>query len=130
MKYAVVKAGGRQYKVSEGDTIEIDLQKDAEANSQFTFSEVLLFVSDTQTIIGTPTIPNFSVVGKVFGAVKGEKIRVAKFKAKARSRRVIGYRHSLTRIVIETVGKETKGTKETQETRVVKTKTPRKKKQV
>ena len=126
MKYAVVKAGGRQYKVSEGDTIEIDLQKGAEANSQFTFSEVLLFVSDTQTIIGTPTIPNFSVVGKVFGAVKGEKIRVAKFKAKARSRRVIGYRHSLTRITIESIGEGKEKVKKV--TKIEKT--PRKKKQV
>jgi len=103
MEYAVIRTGGKQYRVKPGDILEVDrlsLEKDKTA----VFSDVLLWVSDAQTQIGTPTLANVSVHAKVLGDIKGEKIDVAKFKSKVRYRRVTGFRASLTRVQIETIG--------------------------
>lgn len=100
MKYAVIKSGGKQYRVCEGDIIEVDrlsFDKDQKAS----FSEVLLLVNDGQIKIGKPFLPDVKVTGKVLDQLKGKKIRVSKFKAKARYRRVMGFRPSLTRVQIE-----------------------------
>ena len=118
MKYAVITAGGKQYRVSEGDVIEID-RVASEAQSSFTFPEVLLFVDGDTQKIGTPFVSDVTVTGKVLDHTKGEKIRVSKFKAKAKYRRVTGFRASLTKVQIDAIGvkgekKETKkSTKET-----------------
>lgn len=99
MQYAVIKTGGKQYKVYEGETIEIDrlaLDKDG----QVSFSQVLLWVNEGQIKIGTPFLPDMKVTGKIIDHVKGKKIRVSKFKAKAKYRRVIGFRPFLTRVQI------------------------------
>lgn len=113
MKYAVVTSGGKQYKVSEGATIVVDRLPE-EANAAYTFPEVLLFVGD-EVKIGTPTLADVSVSGKILEHTKGEKIRVSKFKAKAKYRRVTGFRASLTKVQIESISakgekKETKKT--------------------
>ena len=105
MKYAVFKTGGKQYKVSEGDIIEID-KLPLEKNSQVEFDQILLCVSDGKIVIGEPFLKDIRVVGKVLDQVKGEKIRVAKFKAKARYRRVTGFRARLTSVQIEEIGEK------------------------
>lgn len=106
MKYAVIKTGGKQYKVTEGQVIEVErLQSGSEIVS---FSEVLLVVGDDSPQVGTPFISNVQVVGKVLSDTKGEKIRVAKYKAKVRYRRVTGHRQSLTRVMIESIGSSKK----------------------
>src|SRR5579871_5683038 len=106
MKYAVVKSGGKQYKVAEGDTILVD-HIQAEPESTYTFPEILLFVDD-EVKIGTPSLQDITVTGKVLEHTKGEKIRVSKFKAKAKYRRVTGFRASLTKIQIEHIAPKTK----------------------
>lgn len=103
MQYAVIKTGGKQYKVYEGETIEVDrlaLDKDGLVS----FSQVLLWVNDGQVLIGAPFIPDIKVTGKILDHIKGEKIRVSKFKAKARYRRVMGFRPFLTRVQITKIG--------------------------
>ncbi|MBI1982072.1 MAG: 50S ribosomal protein L21 [Candidatus Levybacteria bacterium] len=100
MKYAVIRSGGKQYRVCEGDTIEVD-KLSADKDKEILFSEVLLFVHDGQIKIGTPLVSNVKVKGKIINHLKGKKIRVAKFKAKAKYRRAMGFRPSLTRIQIE-----------------------------
>lgn len=67
------------------------------------FSEVLLLVNDGQIKIGTPHVSGANVTGKVLDHLKGKKIRVSKFKAKARYRRAMGFRPSLTRVQIEKI---------------------------
>lgn len=103
MKYAVVKTGGKQYKVSEGDIIDVDRLK-IEKNEKVVFDNVLLLVSDSSVEIGKPFLAGEKVEGKLLDNIKGEKIRVAKFKAKARFRRVTGFRASISRVQIEKVG--------------------------
>ena len=102
MKYAVIKTGGKQYKVSEGDVIEVDRLL-GEKDDKITFDEVLLVVSDASTKIGEPFIKGAKVEGKLIEQLKGDKVRVAKFKSKVRFRRVTGFRASLSKVLIEKI---------------------------
>ena len=102
MEYAVIRTGGKQYRVKTGDVIEVDkLQNPKDSN--VTFDDVLLSVSDGQVKIGTPVVVGVKVKAKVLDQVKGEKIRVAKFKSKVRYSRVMGFRPLLTRVQIEKI---------------------------
>ena len=104
MDYAVIKSGGRQFKVSLGDTIEIDRLSNLKPNDKIEFADVLLLVSDKNISLGRPTLKEGAkVTGTVVGHIRGEKIRVAKFKAKVRYRRVTGHRQALTRVKIEKI---------------------------
>ena len=102
MKYAIIKTGGKQYKVAEGDVIEVD--KLPEGDGKIVFEEVLLLVTDNGVKVGKPTISGEKVEGKILGNFKGTKIRVSKFKSKVRYRRVSGFRASLTKVQIEKIG--------------------------
>ncbi|MBI5465162.1 50S ribosomal protein L21 [Candidatus Gottesmanbacteria bacterium] len=101
--YAVIKIGGKQYKVFEGEILEIDkLQKNP--GEQIEFGEVLLVVKNGEVKIGQPTVPGTKVTAKILEQIKGKKIRIARFKAKVRYRRVKGFRPLLTRVKIEKIG--------------------------
>jgi len=99
MKYAVVKIGGTQYKVSEQETLKVDRLPQGEGN-EVEFPEVLLFVNEQEVKLGQPYISAMGVKALIEKHIKGEKIRVAKFKAKSRYRRVRGFRSLLTKIKI------------------------------
>lgn len=101
MKYAVIKTGGKQYRVSEGDIIEVDKLEVKE--DQVVFDNVLLLVTDDSVQIGKPFIIDAKVKGKLLEQKKGEKIRVAKFKSKVRYRRAAGFRAMLSKIQIEKI---------------------------
>jgi len=123
MNYAVIKTGGKQYKVSEGDVITVE-RVPVEEKESITFSDILLHIAGGKTTFGQPTISGFTVTGKVLEHVRGEKIRVAKYKAKVRYRRVTGHRQELSKIQIEAIG----GHKNAQKVEVEKTpevKTPK-----
>ena len=102
MKYAVVQTGGKQYKVSEGSVIEVD-KLPVEAGKEHVFSQVLLVADGENVQVGTPVLEGASVTAKVIEQKQGDKIRVAKFKAKARYRRVMGFRAQLTKLEIEKI---------------------------
>ncbi len=105
MKYAVLASGGKQYKVSEGTVVELEKLKVVEGE-QVTFDDVLLLVEDGIVTVGQPNVPGVSITAKVLGQVKAPKIRVAKFKAKAKYRKVHGHRQHLTKVEIESIGKK------------------------
>ncbi|MEX2013150.1 MAG: 50S ribosomal protein L21 [Candidatus Levyibacteriota bacterium] len=102
MEYAVIKTGGKQYRVSAGDVLEI-AKLPQDADSTITFEDVLLLVSDSAVKIGKPTLASVKVKAKLLEQKKGEKIDVYKFKAKARYRRKIGFRELLSKVVIEKI---------------------------
>jgi large subunit ribosomal protein L21 len=102
MNYAVIKTGGKQYKVSEGDVIEID--RIAGKDGKISFEEVLLLVNDSKVMVGKPFITGEKVEGKILEDFRGEKVRVSKFKSKVRYRRTTGFRAALTRVQIEKIG--------------------------
>jgi len=103
MQYAVVKIGGSQYKVKEGDEFEVD-SLPVEEGKEIEFSEVLLVVNDGEVQIGQPLVEKVKIKAKVLSHLKGEKVRVARFRAKSRSRKVRGFRATLTKIKIEKIG--------------------------
>ena len=102
MEYAVIRLGGKQYKVAKGDILEVD-RRVVEPNGQMVLDDILMYVSDGKVEIGNPKVTNVKVGVKILEHKKGEKIRVAKFKAKVRYRRVMGFRPSLTRLQIESI---------------------------
>ncbi len=105
MKYAILKTGGKQYKVSEGSVLEVD-KLNVEVGANHIFNDVLLYTDAgdaTNVEIGRPRLESVSVVAKVLEQKQGDKIRVAKFKAKARYRRVMGFRAQLTKLQVESI---------------------------
>jgi large subunit ribosomal protein L21 len=106
MEYAIIQSGGKQYKATVGRILEID-KINAESGNTHTFESVLLYVNDGDSKIGHPLLNDISVTGKILDQIKGEKIRVAKFKAKARYRRVQGHRQQLTRVQITGISTKT-----------------------
>ncbi len=118
MKYAVIKTGGKQYKVAEGDVITVE-RVATDVESTITFNEVLFVADEGKVSFGQPFLADVLVTGKVLENIRGEKIRIAKFKAKARYRRVTGHRQELSKIQIASIGagKSAKSTEKTPATK-------------
>lgn len=105
MKYAVIKTGGKQYKVSEGDVITVE-NLNTKTEEDINFMDVLLLASDSSLEIGAPFLSGIVVKGTILENLKGPKIKVVKYKAKARYRRVMGHRQTLSRVKINSIAKE------------------------
>lgn len=103
MKYAVIKTGGKQYKVEEGDVLEIDRLSKIK-DEKVVFEDVLLVVTDSGIKIGNPNVSGVKVEGKIIDNIRGEKIRVSKFKSKVRYRVTTGFRAELSQVQIEKIG--------------------------
>ncbi len=100
--YAVIVTGGKQYKVSEGDTLFVEKLTAAEGES-VTFDEVLA-VSDGSTLtVGEPKVAGASVTAKVLKQGKAKKIYVFKMKRKKNERSKKGHRQPYTKVVIEKI---------------------------
>jgi len=98
--YAIIATGGKQYRVSEGDTIYIE-KLDAKEDSEVSFPVLLLSGDEVRT--GTPEIEGASVTGKVIRHGRGQKIIVYKFKAKKNYRRKQGHRQPFTQVEITAI---------------------------
>jgi len=101
-KFAVVKIGSHQYKVAEGEKIEVD-KIEGEKGTALNLEEVLLVVDGEKVNIGQPQVKGAKVEAEIVDQKKGEKIRVAKYKAKTGYRRVKGFRSFLTKIKIKKI---------------------------
>lgn len=99
MKYAVIKANGKQFKVQEGDLIKLDKLK-GKPKDKLTFDEVLLVIDKEKATIGQPLVKNHKVSAVIVEQKKDKKIRVARFKAKSKYRKVTGHRSSITLVKI------------------------------
>lgn len=111
MNYAVIESGGKQYLVRSGDVLEVDLL-DRSNNESITFDKVLLHVEDKAVLVGKPYISDVAVDGTVIKEVKGDKIRVVRFRAKSRYRKTNGFRPIFTQVKIGEI-KKTETKKET-----------------
>lgn len=100
--YAVVRNGGHQYRVSEGETIKVQLLG-VEAGSSITLDEVLLISGESAVRVGTPLVEGATVKATVLGDEKGEKLTVFKYKPKKRYRIKTGHRQSYTRLRIDAI---------------------------
>ena len=98
--YAIIKTGGKQYKVSEGD--EIIIEK-LEENSAVTFEEVLAIFDGDSAKIGTPVVEGAKVTATVVKNGKGPKLRIFKYKHKTNYRRRQGHRQPFTKVKIDKI---------------------------
>ncbi len=101
MKYAVIAACGKQYKVSEGDVIKVEKLGVSEGET-VTFDKVLL-ISDGETIVGKPTVANASVTASVVCEGKDKKVIVYKYKRKTGYHKKNGHRQLFTKVKIEKI---------------------------
>lgn len=106
--YAIFKRGSRQYRVKEGDVIDMDLLADTNQGDKVEFGEVMFTSDGSKTEIGKPSISNFQVFGEVIGTVKGEKITTLKYKPSHTQSRKWGHRQQYTRVKITGFGKKGK----------------------
>ena len=100
--YAVIETGGKQYRVSVGDKLRVE-KLATDQGSDITIDRVLLVGGNGATRVGTPVVEGASVVARIEGHQRGEKLVVFKYKAKKRYRRRIGHRQALTQITITSI---------------------------
>jgi len=102
MLYAIISDGGRQLKVEEGQTLDIDF-RDVKAGEQVKFERVLALRNDEGLTVGQPTVGTVSVTAEVVGAAQGPKLVVQKFRRRKNYRRRTGHRQIYTRVKISKI---------------------------
>ena len=97
--HAIIETGGKQYKVSEGDTLFIE-KLPVEAGEAVTFDKVLAVIDGDKITVGTPVVEGAKVDGSVVKNGKGKKVIVFKYKPKKGYRRKQGHRQPYTKVTI------------------------------
>lgn len=98
MSFAVIKTGGKQYKVAEGDVLSVE--KIEHANSNVVFDQVLLFANDKDVKVGKPLVSGVKVEAKILEEGKGKKKMVFRYKSKTRQHKKKGHRQPYTKVQI------------------------------
>jgi len=100
--YAIVKTGGKQYKVREGDILRVE-KLPGEVGNEISFEDVLLY-SDGETVtVGQPKVDDVIVSGHIIAQEKSKKIIVFKYKRRKRYRRKQGHRQQYTAVQIDSI---------------------------
>lgn len=99
--YAIISAGNKQYKVSQGETIFID-KVNLEDGAAINFDAIMVVDGD-DVKVGDPTVAGVKVEGKVVAQVKGEKIKIYKYKSKKNYHRRAGHRQPYTKVEITAI---------------------------
>jgi len=97
--YAVIATGGKQYRVNEGDTVQVE-KLTGEAGSKIVLDQVLMVGNGSDSKIGTPVIKNASVEAEIKSQGRAKKIIVFKYKRRKKYRRKQGHRQSFTELRI------------------------------
>ena len=100
--YAVIKTGGKQYKISEGDEIIVE-KLNVEEGEKVIFDEVFAIIDGEEVKIGKPKVEGAKVTASVVKNGKGPKIRIFKYKHKTNYRRRMGHRQPFTKVKIEKI---------------------------
>lgn len=101
--FAVIKTGGKQYRVQEGDVIYVE-KLNAEVDSSVKFDVLLMGEGDDVTV-GTPVVEGASVEGRVLAQDKAKKIVIFKYKSKKTYRKTNGHRQPFTKVEIKKISK-------------------------
>lgn len=99
MLYAVIRTGGKQYRVSEGDTLRVE-KLDGQVGDKLSFDDVLLVGGNGGIKIGTPTLPNVKVTAEIVEQKKAKKVIVFKKRRRKGYRRKRGHRQQLTTLKV------------------------------
>jgi large subunit ribosomal protein L21 len=115
MAYAIIKTGGRQFRVAEGDTIDVDLL-DVDPGKTATFGEVLMFSDGKDVTHGNPLVSGAKVTAEVLEQRKDKKVIAFKYKRRKGYHRTVGHRRKLTRVEIKSIsiGAKKASTKKTE----------------
>lgn len=97
--YAVIKTGGKQYRVSEGDSLKVE-KLDAAEGGEVSFDQVLMIGDGEQVTLGTPVIDGGLVSATVVGHGRADKVRIFKMRRRKNSRRHAGHRQAYTQVRI------------------------------
>ncbi len=100
--YAIIKTGGKQFKVSPGDTIRVE-KIDGQKGEQVEFKEVLLFADGDRMLTGQPLLSNVKIVGEILGQHRARKVIVFKMKRRKGYRKKQGHRQSFTSLKIKEI---------------------------
>ena len=99
MEYAIVRTGGKQYRVAQGD--RVDIEKIAgEVGQEVTLDDVLMIGGNGDTKIGTPRVEGASVTARIIEQGRGKKVLVFKFKRRKDYKKMRGHRQYYTRLEI------------------------------
>ena len=99
--YAILRTGGKQYKVSPGDVIRIE-QVDGESGSTIEFNHIFAVRKESLTV-GTPLVENAKVKGTILRSARAPKVRVLKYKRKKQYRRTLGHRQGFSEVLINDI---------------------------
>lgn len=102
-EFAVIETGGKQYIVSVGDVIEVELLGDHAEGDKIEFDHVLMNDNGKDATIGTPYISGAKVKGTYMGDKKGKKLSIIRYKAKSNRDRKIGHRQKYAQVKIESL---------------------------
>ena len=102
-EFAVIETGGKQYIVSVGDILDVELLGEHAEGSTITFDKVLMNDNGQDTTIGTPYIDGAKVTATYLGLKKGKKLSIIRFKAKSNRSRKIGHRQHYAEVKIESL---------------------------
>lgn len=99
---AIIRTGGKQYRVSEGDVLNVE-KLNVEEGQEVVFDEVLTVVNDGDVKVGAPTVAGAKVTAKVAKQGKADKIFVFKYRAKSNYRKRQGHRQPFTQVEITSI---------------------------
>jgi len=102
MAYAIIKTGSRQFRVAEGETIDVDLL-DVEPGKTATFGEVLMYADGKEVTHGSPLLSGAKVTAEVLEQRKDKKVIAFKYKRRKGYHRTVGHRRKLTRVRIKSI---------------------------
>ncbi len=97
--YAVIKSGGKQYKVREGDTLRVE-KIDVEEGGEISLDDILMVADGDDISVGTPIVAGATVAATVKSHGRGPKIKVIKFKRRKQYRKQMGHRQAYTELEI------------------------------
>ena len=102
--FAVIKTGGKQYKVQEGDIVFIE-KLDVEAGAEVVFDNVLALSDGDSFVAGTPSVEGCTVTATVVKNGRGKKVQILKYRPKKDSKKKIGHRQPYTKVQIQKIAK-------------------------
>ena len=101
--YAVIKSGGKQYKVKKDDIVDLELLSETDSKKELILKEVLLISDADKVNVGRPFIKGAKVIAELIGVVKDKKVIAFKYKRRKSSKKKIGHRQRYTRVRIKDI---------------------------
>lgn len=98
--YAIIEDGGKQYRVSQGDIIDIEIRVVPDGKDTIELDKVLLIKDDKHTVVGAPIVAGAKVLARIDGSVKGKKLRMLKYRRRKNSSTRHGHRQKYLRVAI------------------------------